>query len=54
MIALRYLKVYENYSGRHKGTEHQRHKVGSSEDNELFKFIDVYKAVFGQLVSCAF
>jgi len=26
-----------NYSGRHKGTEHQRHKVKKSEENELLK-----------------
>jgi len=26
-----------NYSGRHRGTEHQRHKVERSEENELLK-----------------
>jgi len=32
-------KISSNYSGRHKGTEHQRHKVKRSEENELLKFL---------------
>ena len=37
-FASEFCKDKGNYSGRHKGTEHQRHKVERSEENELLNF----------------